>query len=106
MNPVKTAKELRLEKLGIVEESKKVLSEAQKEYKSKIWPKHYIAHLREKKSENIDSVGLELNLKVGAVKIGKRVDESNQIVSGPLPNKQEIYIVGSFNDWMPVKLKT
>ena len=47
-----------------------------------------------------------MNLKVGAVKVGKRVDESNQIVSGPLPNKQDIYIVGSFNDWMPVKLKT
>lgn len=50
LNPVKTAKELRLEKLGIVEESKKVLSEAQKAYKSKIWPKHYIPHKREEKS--------------------------------------------------------
>ena len=50
LNPVKTAKELRLEKLGIVEESKKVLSEAQKAYKSKIWPKHYIPYKREEKS--------------------------------------------------------
>ena len=51
LNPKKTEKELRLEKLGIVDENKRELTHAQKEYRTKIWPKHYIPSLKDYKYE-------------------------------------------------------
>lgn len=108
LNPKKTEKELRLEKLGIVEESRRVLTQAQKEYKTKIWPKHYIPALKEEKSKGLDSVGKDLEIKIGGQKEGKQDqdDRGPEIKSGPLDQQETIYIVGSFNDWMPVRLKT
>lgn len=68
LHPPKTERELRLEKLGIVDESKKELTDAQKEYRSKIWPKHYVPELKEYKSLQLDLVGAQLKLRVGGVK--------------------------------------
>jgi len=33
-------------------------------------------------------------------------DRGPEISSGPLANAQNIYLIASFNDWMPVKMKT
>lgn len=46
-----------MEKLGVIAEDKKELTEAQKEYKTKIWPRHYIPHLKEEKSKGLDIIG-------------------------------------------------
>lgn len=56
----------------------------------------------------MDNIGTTLELKVGGIKEGKRntEDRGPAILSGPLENRPTIFIVGSFNDWMPVKLKT
>lgn len=51
LNPKKTERELRLERLGIIDESKIPLTEEQKEYRTKLWPKHYVPQLKEFKSE-------------------------------------------------------
>ena len=72
LNPKKTEKELRLEKLGIIDENKRELTHAQKEYRTKIWPKHYIPSLKDYKSEQLDLVGKDLELKIGGIKEGKR----------------------------------
>jgi hypothetical protein len=49
-----------------------------------------------------------LGLKIGGLKKLKRTyeDRGPEIFSGPLKNSQNIYLIASFNDWMPVKLKT
>lgn len=56
--------------MGIIDESRKELTEGQKDYKTKIWPKHYIPHQKELKAEQLDLVGAELGLKIGGRKEG------------------------------------
>jgi len=33
-------------------------------------------------------------------------DRGPEISSGPLKNPKNVYLIASFNDWMPVKMKT
>jgi hypothetical protein len=114
MGPVKTDKDLRREKLGLAEETKMVLSDAQKEYKSKIWPKHYIPIVKEFKSEQLDLIGQQLELKIQqenpdedeAAARRRKKNERSQILSGPLATTSTVYLIASFNDWMPIKMKS
>ena len=76
--------------MGVVEDVKVELTEAQKEYRTKLWPKHYIPSLKEYKSEQLDKIGSELAIKIGGIKQFKRTieDRGPEIKSGPLENKR------------------
>jgi len=84
------------------------LTPLQQEYKTKIWPKHYIPSVREYKAKKFDEVGSTLGLKIGGVKQGKRtyIDLGPEIISGPLENGRDLFIMCSANDWMPVRMKS
>lgn len=112
-NPVMTKEEkYKKEKLGLKNKKFDHLdySKEQKEYKTKIWPKHYIDHLKNEKVNGLDKVGGDLKIRVGGKILNAEnavEDRGQEIVSGPLEGGSEkIFIVGSFNDWMPTPLKT
>lgn len=51
LNPVLTEKQKRLQKLGLDDGGvQKELTQAQQEYRTKIWPKHYIPTVKEFKA--------------------------------------------------------
>ena len=105
-----TEKEKRQAKLGILQDKHRKLTKEQEEYKTKIWPKYYVPHLKDTKVQGLDQVGAELELKVGGKVLNRKneiIDKGPEMRSGPLEDKPDtMYIVGSFNDWMPVRLKT
>lgn len=43
-----------------------MLTEAQLAYKTKLWPKHYVPIVKEYKSEQLDLIGQQLELKINA----------------------------------------
>lgn len=91
-----------------MQEKNKGPTEEQKEYKTKIWPKYYLPHKKREKSEGLDKVGAELKLKVGGIidKKDYKEDRGPEYISGPANDLDDIFIIASFSDWMPVKLKT
>lgn len=85
--PAMTEKDKRMAKLGIIREDKRELTEAQKEYKTKIWPKYYIPSQKEEKAIGLDKVGTQLDIRLNAPKEGqKNKNRGPEIRSGPLPD--------------------
>lgn len=110
LNPALTDQQKRLRDMGVLDDKFQPLTELQREYRTKLWPKHYIPQTKEYKAEQLDLVGKELEIRIGGVKQGKRtmIDRGPLIESGPLPEhlRTQIFLYASFNDWMPVRLKT
>lgn len=68
LNPVLTEKQKRLQKLGLSDGTQKELTPAQQEYRTKIWPKHYIPSVKEFKAAQLDLVGRQLDIEIGGIK--------------------------------------
>lgn len=108
--PEMTERQKRLHAKGILgaDEVPQELTPLQKEYRTKIWPKHYIPSVREYKAKKFDEIGEKLELKIGGIKQGKRtyIDLGPEIKSGPLDDDRDLFVMCSANDWMPIRMKS
>ena len=94
------------------------LSQGQKEYESKLWPKHYKPELSDKRLKNFEASFSEDYKQTGlspkkesTLKIDTRGSDLTRKTPTPQldrfkPLEGEIFVVSSFNDWMPTRMKT
>lgn len=95
------------------------LSQKQKDYESKTIPKHYDPTLMKQRMKRFDEIDSTMSQSMGRQKPPQpkgliRRDSQGSFVGkerttntdGFKPMEKEIYVVASFNDWQPSRMKT
>ena len=98
------------------------LTDQQLDYESKLWPRHYkekVVNTRMRRFEEIESIMSKSMRRPGGRnepvmeyaqynKGGSMIGREDRTTEtcGLKPREKELYVVASFNDWMPMRMKT